>query len=107
MLLFFFKIKPIVYIVILLSFVSELFFLSFFRKKVKKNKKNRSGFSPERLSRDFKQSKTRFSSKASSLREHYLSTRAPPPPTSFSTSALVAMVVSPGVVMASAPCAAP
>ena len=35
------------------------------------------------------------------------STRAPPPPASLSTSALVAMVVSPGVVIASAPCAAP
>ena len=35
------------------------------------------------------------------------STRAPPPPTSFSTSARRAMEVSPGVVMASAPCAAP
>jgi radical SAM superfamily enzyme YgiQ (UPF0313 family) len=35
------------------------------------------------------------------------STLAPPPPTSFSTSARVAMVVSPGVVMASAPWAAP
>ena len=34
-------------------------------------------------------------------------TRAPPPRTSFSTSASVAMEVSPGVVMASAPCAAP
>ena len=35
------------------------------------------------------------------------STRADPPPTSFSTSAWVAMEVSPGVVMARAPCAAP
>ena len=35
------------------------------------------------------------------------STRAPPPPASLSTSVLVAMVVSPGVVMASAPWAAP
>ena len=35
------------------------------------------------------------------------STLALPPPTSFSTSARLAMVVSPGVVMASAPCAAP
>ena len=37
----------------------------------------------------------------------YRSTRAPAPPTSFSTSLSVAMLVSPGVVMASAPCAAP
>ena len=35
------------------------------------------------------------------------STRADPPPTSFFTSSTVAMVVSPGVVMASAPWAAP
>ncbi len=42
-----------------------------------------------------------------SERRCYRSTRAPPPPTSFSTSAFVAIVVSPGVVMASAPCAAP
>jgi hypothetical protein len=35
------------------------------------------------------------------------STRAPPPAASLSTSALVAMVVSPGVVIASAPWAAP
>ena len=38
---------------------------------------------------------------------HYRSTRAEPPPTSFFTSSVVAMVVSPGVVMASAPWAAP
>ena len=50
-----------------------------------------------------------FSHKAGNLPvvPHQRSTRAPPPPTSFSTSALVAMDVSPGVVMASAPCDAP
>lgn len=37
----------------------------------------------------------------------YLCTRAPAPPMMASTSFLLAMVVSPGVVMASAPCAAP
>ena len=37
----------------------------------------------------------------------YLSTLAEPPPFTFNTSASVAMVVSPGVVMARAPCAAP
>lgn len=37
----------------------------------------------------------------------YLCTLAPAPPISASTSFLEAIVVSPGVVMASAPCAAP
>ena len=37
----------------------------------------------------------------------YLSTLAPPPPMSFSTSLILAMEVSPGVVIARAPCAAP
>ena len=37
----------------------------------------------------------------------YLCTRAPAPPMIASTSFLLAMVVSPGVVIASAPCAAP
>ena len=37
----------------------------------------------------------------------YLWTLAPAPPMIASTSLLVAMVVSPGVVIASAPCAAP
>ena len=36
-------------------------------------------------------------------RGYYRSTRADPPATSFSTSATVAMVVSPGVVIARAP----
>src|ERR1051325_3640719 len=39
--------------------------------------------------------------------KRYLCTRAPPPFMSFSTSDKVAIEVSPGVVMASAPCAAP
>ena len=49
------------------------------------------------------------STKAKSQRPflNYLSTRAPPPPTIFSISALVAIDVSPGVVIANAPCAAP
>ena len=38
---------------------------------------------------------------------NYRSTRALPPPTSFSTSFKVAILVSPGVVIANAPCAAP
>ena len=37
----------------------------------------------------------------------YLTTRAPPPPMIFSTSLTEAMLVSPGVVMARAPWAAP
>ena len=37
----------------------------------------------------------------------YLSTLADAPPISFSTSSTVAMEVSPGVVIAKAPCAAP
>ena len=37
----------------------------------------------------------------------HLETRAPPPFMSFRTSSIVAMLVSPGVVMARAPCAAP
>ena len=38
---------------------------------------------------------------------NYLTTRAPPPPINFSTSVTDAMDVSPGVVIASAPWAAP
>ncbi len=41
------------------------------------------------------------------LKSVYLLTRAPAPPMMPSTSSTVAMEVSPGVVIASAPCAAP
>ncbi len=42
-----------------------------------------------------------------SSQKDYRSTRAVPPFITFSTSLSVAIVVSPGVVIASAPCAAP
>ncbi len=59
--------------------------------------------------RDFDEevSELRAAERQTAELEHQRLTRAPAPPTSARTSSSVAVDVSPGVVMASAPCAAP
>jgi hypothetical protein len=62
------------------------------------------------VQRDFleflKRPEPRYAALIALLRVHR-TTLAPPPAMSFSTSLRVAIEVSPGVVLASAPCAAP